>query len=57
MPVIEFEVGANRPDCLSIIGLAKEAAAATDAKFKAPDTSFSKGCRGYWEVCFRRGGG
>ena len=27
-PVIDFEITANRPDCLSVIGLAREAAAA-----------------------------
>ncbi|MBQ3274665.1 MAG: phenylalanine--tRNA ligase subunit beta [Christensenellaceae bacterium] len=39
--VIEFEIGANRPDCLSMIGIAKEAAAATGSAFKEPDTSFA----------------
>lgn len=39
--VLEFEVGANRPDCLSIMGLAKEAAAALGTKFIAPDMSYS----------------
>ncbi|MBS5644822.1 MAG: phenylalanine--tRNA ligase subunit beta, partial [Clostridiales bacterium] len=28
--VIEFEIGANRPDCLSVLGIAREAAAALD---------------------------
>ena len=32
--VIEFEVGANRPDCLSVLGIAKEAAAALEEAVK-----------------------
>ncbi|MEZ4357184.1 MAG: phenylalanine--tRNA ligase subunit beta [Eubacteriales bacterium] len=42
----EFEVGANRPDCLSILGLAKEAAAATGTKMKMPDLSYKESGRG-----------
>ncbi|MBQ9941957.1 MAG: phenylalanine--tRNA ligase subunit beta, partial [Christensenellaceae bacterium] len=38
--VIEFEVGANRPDCLSVLGIAKEAAAALDIPVKVPEVSF-----------------
>ena len=29
--VVEFEITPNRPDCLSVIGLAREAAATFDA--------------------------
>ena len=39
--IIEFEIGANRPDCLSMIGIAKEAAAATGTPFKEPDISYT----------------
>lgn len=39
--VIDFEIGANRPDCLSIIGVAREAAAALDATFILPTIKFS----------------
>ena len=35
--VVEFEITPNRPDCLSIIGLAREAAATFDAPW--PSTS------------------
>lgn len=35
--VIEFEITPNRPDCLSIIGMAREAAATFDLKVKYPD--------------------
>ncbi len=38
--VIEFEIGANRPDCLSVMGIAREAAAADDAVFTEPETNY-----------------
>ncbi|NLW52477.1 MAG: phenylalanine--tRNA ligase subunit beta [Tissierellia bacterium] len=34
--VIEFEITPNRPDCLSIIGMAREVAAAFDTKVQLP---------------------
>lgn len=40
--VIEFEVGANRPDCLSIIGIAKEAAAALNVPARLPEPTFGE---------------
>ena len=40
--VIEFEVGANRPDCLSVLGIAKEAAAALEETVKLPETDFEE---------------
>jgi phenylalanyl-tRNA synthetase beta chain len=36
-PVIDLEITANRPDCLSIIGLAREAAAAYGLPLQLPD--------------------
>jgi phenylalanyl-tRNA synthetase beta chain len=36
-PVIDFEITANRPDCLSVIGLAREAAAAYALPLQLPD--------------------
>jgi phenylalanyl-tRNA synthetase beta chain len=36
-PVIDFEITANRPDCLSVIGLAREAAAAFGRPLQLPD--------------------
>jgi phenylalanyl-tRNA synthetase beta chain len=36
-PVIDFEITANRPDCLNIIGLAREASAAYDVPLQLPD--------------------
>ena len=41
--VLEFEIGANRPDCLSMLGIAKEAAAAVQKPFVLPDVSFEPG--------------
>jgi phenylalanyl-tRNA synthetase beta chain len=36
-PVIDFEITANRPDCLSVIGLAREASAAYSLPLQMPD--------------------
>ena len=36
-PVIDFEITANRPDCLSVIGLAREASAAFGLPLQLPD--------------------
>jgi phenylalanyl-tRNA synthetase beta chain len=38
-PVIDFEITANRPDCLSVVGLAREAAAAYDLPLQLPDVT------------------
>lgn len=35
-PILEFKPLANRPDCMSVLGLAREAAAAYDTKVKMP---------------------
>lgn len=35
-PVIDFEITSNRPDCLSITGLARESAVVLGGKFKKP---------------------
>ena len=40
--VIDFEITPNRPDCLSMLGMAREAAATFDTKFKYPDLECSK---------------
>lgn len=40
--VIEFEVGANRPDCLSILGIAREAAAADECAFTMPEVQYEE---------------
>ena len=36
-PVIDFEITANRPDCLSVIGLAREASAAYGLPLRSPE--------------------
>jgi phenylalanyl-tRNA synthetase beta chain len=36
-PVIDFEITANRPDCLNMIGLAREASAAFGVPLQLPD--------------------
>lgn len=35
--IIDFEITSNRPDCFSIIGLARESAATFETEFKKPD--------------------
>ena len=37
--IIEFEITPNRPDCLSILGMARETAATFDLELTMPDTS------------------
>lgn len=40
--VIEFEITNNRPDCLSIIGIARETAATFGGTMNYPETSYSE---------------
>ena len=40
--VVEFEITSNRPDCFSIIGLARESALSFDRAFKIPENKFSE---------------
>ncbi len=40
--VIEFEITPNRPDCLSIIGMAREASATFNKKINYPDINMSE---------------
>ncbi|MDL2237065.1 phenylalanine--tRNA ligase subunit beta [Christensenellaceae bacterium OttesenSCG-928-K19] len=40
--VMEFEVGANRPDCLSMLGIAREAAAADEKTYEQPQTGYAE---------------
>lgn len=35
-PVVEFEITSNRPDCFSILGLARESAVALNSTFRKP---------------------
>ncbi|MCR5484675.1 MAG: phenylalanine--tRNA ligase subunit beta [Clostridiales bacterium] len=41
--VTDFEITPNRPDCLSVIGLAREAAASFKIPFKTPEPTVEKG--------------
>jgi phenylalanyl-tRNA synthetase beta chain len=41
-PVLDIEVTPNRPDFLSVIGVAREVAAATGTPFRPPDTSLEE---------------
>lgn len=38
--VIDFEITSNRPDCFSVVGIARETAATLGVSCKIPDTSF-----------------
>ena len=38
--VIEFEITPNRPDCLSILGMARETAASFESELKEPEIEF-----------------
>lgn len=38
--IIDFKITANRPDCQSIIGIAREAAAVLNKPFRLPETDF-----------------
>lgn len=40
--VVEFEITSNRPDCFSIIGLARETAATFNKKFTIPEVKFAE---------------
>lgn len=40
--VVEFEITSNRPDCFSIIGLARETAVSFDKPFAIPEISFNE---------------
>lgn len=38
--VIDFEITSNRPDCLSVVGIARETAATLNEKYKMPETEY-----------------
>lgn len=38
--VIDFEITSNRPDCLSIVGMARETAATLGTSYRYPETGF-----------------
>jgi|AGTN01.2.fsa_nt_gi phenylalanyl-tRNA synthetase, beta subunit, non-spirochete bacterial len=41
--IFEIEVGANRPDCLSMIGVARECAASLEKGLRLPETGYTPG--------------
>lgn len=41
-PIIEFEITPNRPDCLSMLGMARETSATFDKDLNLPDLSINK---------------
>lgn len=40
--VVDFEITPNRPDCLAIVGMAREASATFEVPFSYPDTAIEK---------------
>lgn len=44
--VIDFEITSNRPDCLSVIGIARETAATLGLTYKLPSFSYSASSKG-----------
>ena len=42
LPTVDFEITPNRPDCLSMIGIARESAATFGTSFKYPETECKK---------------
>lgn len=39
--VIDFEITSNRPDCLSVVGIAREVAATTNKKLREPSRNYN----------------
>ena len=50
--VVDFEITSNRPDCLSIIGLARETAATFKRPFRLKTPVVRAGGRRYWQASF-----
>jgi phenylalanyl-tRNA synthetase beta chain len=42
--IIDFEITSNRPDCLSIVGIARETAATLNTKYRMPDVKYVSNC-------------
>lgn len=45
-PVLDFEITSNRPDCFSIVGLARETAVTLSADFKKPEITVKEEGKG-----------
>ena len=39
--ILDFDITSNRPDCLSMIGMARETAAATNKKYRMPNLNYT----------------
>ena len=44
--IVEFEITGNRPDCFSVVGLARETAATFDKRFSYPEIKVNEKARG-----------
>lgn len=42
--IIDFEITSNRPDCLSVIGMARETAATLNKTYKIPNVKYTPNC-------------
>jgi len=42
--IIDFEITSNRPDCLSIVGMARETAATLNTTYRMPDVKYTANC-------------
>lgn len=42
--ILDFEITSNRPDCLSIVGMARETAAALRTTYKMPNLEYKTAC-------------
>ncbi len=50
--VVDFKITANRPDCQSVLGVAREAAVALKKPFHPPVPAYeTKGRRHPWSIC------
>ena len=43
--IIDFEITSNRPDCLSVVGIARETAATLKTSYKMPNTEYKATCK------------
>ncbi|WP_411680378.1 phenylalanine--tRNA ligase subunit beta [Clostridium thailandense] len=43
--IIDFEITSNRPDCLSVVGIARETAATLNKTYKMPEISYKVSCK------------
>lgn len=44
--IIDFEITSNRPDCLSVLGIARETAATLNEKYRMPNLKYSTTSKG-----------